>query len=222
MVEPASRLFLPGFAARARSYAGGLPSGWEAAQPPPPSVSGGSLVSLRDWAVREVVRRPGPTRVAGHSMGAALAVLVAVTVPDRIDGLLLIAPAGLPLRKPLSHSARDFARQLLSGMHALEDVSASARELAAAPRAAARLVRGLRRLDLSAQMERVRAAGIPTTVVGCTTDTLVTTDACRRAAALLGADYRELELSGGHVWMLASPTSFTAILRNFDRAELGR
>jgi hypothetical protein len=50
----------------------------------------------------------------------------------------------------------------------------------------------------------VRDAGIPTTVIGCTTDTLVTHGHCRRIASALAADYRELELPGGHVWMFTS------------------
>ena len=213
MVRPGSRIFLPGFAARSRTYSDGLPPEWEAPQPPPLAVTGGSLGALRDWALREVTRRPGPAIVAGHSMGAALAVLVAVTVPDRIDGLLLLAPAGLPLRKPIRRSARDLVRQLAARTYPFADVVDSAGELSAAPRGTIRLIRALRRLDLSAQMERVREAGIPTTVVGCTTDTLVTTKQCRTAAGLLGADYRELDLAGGHVWMLARPPLMAAILR---------
>jgi Mg-chelatase subunit ChlD len=42
----------------------------------------------------------------------------------------------------------------------------------------------------------VRAAGIPTTVIGCVTDTLVTTDRTRTLAEALGARYEELDLHG--------------------------
>jgi pimeloyl-ACP methyl ester carboxylesterase len=212
VADTASRVFIPGFAARVGTYAGGLPLGWDALQPPPPSSSGGSLASLRMWAVAEVLDRPGRTLLAGHSMGAALAVLTAASVPEHVAGLVLVAPAGLPLRKPIARSAASLARQLVSGVHTLEDAFTSARELLRAPRGAARLVRSLRRLDLSAQMEQVRAACIPTTVVGCTSDTLVTPGHCRRAAALLGAEYRELDLPGGHVWMLYRPRVLTELL----------
>jgi surfactin synthase thioesterase subunit len=51
-------------------------------------------------------------------------------------------------------------------------------------------------------MGKVRFAATPTRVIGCATDTLVTVEHCRRAARLLGADCRELELDGGHMWML--------------------
>lgn len=212
MAGTGSRIFLPGFAARSRTYAGCLPAGWDAPQPPPPNATAGSLVTLRDWAVGEVTRRPGSAFVAGHSMGAALAVLVAVTVPERIEGLLLIAPAGLPLHKPVRGSVRDLAKQVAAGTYPLTDVLSVAGELVTAPRGALRLIRTLRRLDLSAQMERVREAGIPTTVVACSTDTLVTPRHCRRAAGLLGADYRELRMSGGHIWMLSRPPVLAALL----------
>lgn len=162
--------------------------------------------------MHEVTERPGRVLVAGHSMGAALAVLAAATAPERFAGLLLIAPAGLPLRKPIRRSAADLAQQLAAGVYPVADAVAGVRELARAPRGTARLVRALRRLDLSAQMARVRAAGIPTTVIGCTSDTLVTPDHCRRAARLLGGEYRELEALGGHVWMIHRPGALSDLL----------
>jgi pimeloyl-ACP methyl ester carboxylesterase len=212
MPEVGSCVFLPGFAARANTYAAALPDEWDALQPPPPSITRGSLESLRDWTVNEVVARPGRTFLAGHSMGAALAVLAATTVPDHVAGLLLVAPAGLPLRKPLRRSAADLARQLADGIHSGRDALSGLGELARSPRATTRLVRALRRLDLSTHMGHVRRAGIPTTVVGCTTDTLVTPEHCRRAADLLGGEYRELASRGGHVWMLYRPTAFAELL----------
>lgn len=65
---------------------------------------------------------------------------------------------------------------------------------------------------LSGEMRRVCAARIDTTVVGCSTDTLVTADHCRRSADLLGARYRELPLAGGHMWMLGAWPALAAEL----------
>src|SRR5262245_51306549 len=90
MPECTTGLFFPGFCARAHAYSAALPAGWQAYQPPPPSSTLGSLASLREWAVREVQRRPTGVILAGHSMGAALAVLAAATVPERIESLLLV------------------------------------------------------------------------------------------------------------------------------------
>ena len=52
-------LFLPGFGARASAYAEGLPEGWEALQPPSPSLTDGSLDALSGWLVTELARHVG-------------------------------------------------------------------------------------------------------------------------------------------------------------------
>jgi pimeloyl-ACP methyl ester carboxylesterase len=197
----APRLFLPGFAAQARSYNLGLPDGWVAIQPPSPLATAGSLERLHAWLVEELRCRPGKVVLGGHSMGAALAVLAAASAPEHVEALILIGPAGLPLGKPVHRCALDFVRQAVQGRHRLRDLSRSALELVSAPRASIRLARSLRRLDLTDEMKAVRSLGIPVTVIGCDTDTLVTPDHCRKAAALLGAGYSELRLDGGHVWM---------------------
>jgi pimeloyl-ACP methyl ester carboxylesterase len=207
-----TRLFLPGFAARARSYGEGLPAGWEALQPPAVAVSGGSLTMLVDWLAREVARRPAPALLAGHSMGAALAILLAARDPSTVAGLTLIAPAGLPLTKPVRASAADFIRQLAAGRHDLGQACASAAELLRSPQATIRLIHVLRHLDLRHQMSRVRQAGTPVTVVGCDTDTLVTRVHCQRAARFLGGSYREVRLDGGHVWMFGRWPTLATVL----------
>jgi pimeloyl-ACP methyl ester carboxylesterase len=212
MQQGATRLFLPGFGARARAYDDGLPPGWESLQPPPPSVTGGSLAILADWVSGELACRPRPAFLAGHSMGAALAILVAAGNPEAVSGLLLIAPAGLPLHKPIRTSARDLARQLVTGTHRAGDALLSAAELLAAPAASVRLVRALRGLDLRPQMSSVREAGTPVTVIGCTTDTLTTPAHCVDAAAMLGGSYRELRLDGGHVWMFGRWNALHSVL----------
>jgi homoserine acetyltransferase len=73
-----------------------------------------------------------------------------------------------------------------------------------APRAALRLAHAVRNLDLTRQMRKLREIGLPALVVGCAGDTLVTPHHCRAAAGLLGAEYRQLDLPGGHMWMIES------------------
>lgn len=210
-----TRVFLPGFGARARAYAAGLPSAWVALQPPPP---GGAdpLTGYVDWLEDELERRAGPILVAGHSMGAAIAILAAARRPDVVAGLVLIGPAGLPLSKPIRASAVDFVRQVATGRHRADDVAASAFELSRRPRATLRLIGRLRALDLRREMERVREAGVPVTVVSCDTDTLTSPVQCARAAAHLGARHRELHLDGGHVWMFGRWQALAALLRQED------
>lgn len=200
MPPPERKLFLPGFGARGQTYARGLPAGWEPLQPPL-APSSGSLRSLRDWLVTDLRGQPGRAILAGHSMGAALAMLAAVTAPERVAGLVLIAPAGLPLSKPIHESVRDGLRQLRDGRHQPRHVLTSLADLAQAPRASVRLARALRRLDLSRTMRTISAARIPTVVIGCVSDTLVPPAHTRAMARLLDAEYRELTSNGGHVWM---------------------
>ena len=185
-------LFVPGFGARAAIYAPGLPPPWRLLQPPPPFRSGGSLERLTGWLLDELP--PGDVVLAGHSMGAALALLAAARRP--VARLGLFAPAGLPLTKPVRASAADFVRQLADGTHRNRHTLRAAGELLRGPRASARLVRSLRRLDLTDAMRAVGAAGIPVT------DTLVPPGLARSIGRLTGGDYRELEEPGGHVWML--------------------
>jgi pimeloyl-ACP methyl ester carboxylesterase len=170
--------------------------------PPSFAASGGSLAPYRRWLELEL-RGRGRSSLAGHSMGGALAIMAAAEMPELVERLVLIAPAGLPLDKPIGRSLRDFLRQLVSGDYPHRLALGAMLALARAPRSAFALARHVRALDLLRECARVRAAGIPTTVIGCATDTLVTTDRARALAVALGAHYQELDLRGGHMWMLA-------------------
>lgn len=58
-------------------------------------------------------------------------------------------------------------------------------------------------------------------LIGCASDTLVTPAHCRRAAFLLGASYRELAITGGHVWMLSDGERLaTELQRNSSARSL--
>jgi len=206
-----SRLFLPGWGAPASLYAPSLPSSWRALEPPSFAAAGGSFAAYRRWLDSEL-RACGRSRLAGHSMGAALAILAAADAPELVERLVLIAPAGLPLEKPIRESLRDFARQLGRGAYPRRTAAAGALAVARAPRAALTIAQQVRRLDLRRECARVRAAGIPATVIGCISDTLVTTDRARVLADLLGARYEELDLRGGHMWMLADRARFAAVV----------
>jgi len=206
-----SRLFLPGWGAPAALYAPSLPDSWQALEPPSFAASGGNLAEYRRWLGLEL-RSRGRSRLAGHSMGAALAILAAAESPELVERLVLIAPAGLPLQKPIRQSARDFARQLAGGTYPRRLVATGFLAVARAPRAALSVARHVRGLDLRRECARIRALGIPVTVVGCISDTLVTTEHARALAELLGARYDELDLRGGHMWMLTEGERFAAVV----------
>jgi pimeloyl-ACP methyl ester carboxylesterase len=195
-------LFVPGWGAPSAVYAAGLPDGWRALEAPTFARSRGSHEHYRAWLVDELSRLPGPTVLAGHSMGAALAISAANVVPDRIDRLVLLAPAGLPLVKPISRSLLAFATQLARRRYPVRIAARGTARVLRAPSAALAVAQAVRSLDMADEMRRVRAAGIPATVVACAGDSLVTVDACRRTASLLGARCQELDVPGGHMWML--------------------
>lgn len=212
MPPDARRWFLPGWGAPARLYGAGLPPGWSALDPPSFRRAHGSFDQYRAWLTSEVAGAGRPVVLAGHSMGAALAIAAAAAAPDQVERLLLIAPAGLPLVKPIARSLTDFVGQLARGSYPLRPIVRAVTGVATGPASALAVARAVRSLDLSSEMKRVRDHRIPATVVACTTDTLVTVGHCRRAARLLDASYRELDLAGGHMWMLGSWRSMRAEL----------
>jgi pimeloyl-ACP methyl ester carboxylesterase len=208
-------LFLPGWGARARFYAPGLPSGWEAAELPAfraaPTVG-----HLRAWLHDELDRRSWPIALAGHSMGAALAILAAADTPSAVRSLVLFGPAGLPMTKPMTRSVTMFATQIARRRFPVRNALAGAAGVFRSPLQAFRLGDEVRLLDLSAEMRAVRTGGVPTTVVSCDTDTLVTPADARQAAALTGGRLRELALPGGHLWMFSQWAPFAAELAAAD------
>jgi pimeloyl-ACP methyl ester carboxylesterase len=206
-----SRLFLPGWGTPASLYASALPASWSALDPPTFAASGGSLSAYRRWLELEL-RGRGRSSLAGHSMGGALAILAAAEMPELVDRLVLIAPAGLPHDKPIRQSLHDFLGQLANGDYPGRTALTALLALLRAPRSALALAQHVRGLNLLRECARVRAAGIPTTVIGCVTDTLVTTDRTRELAVALGARYEELDLRGGHMWMLADRARFAAVV----------
>jgi pimeloyl-ACP methyl ester carboxylesterase len=206
------RVFVPGWGAPRALYAAGLPGGWEALETPPFRGSGGDLAAYRRWLGDEVARLDGPVTLAGHSMGAALSVLAAVDAPGVVERLVLISPAGQPLEKPIWRSTLSLLDQIVHGLYPARELAHATRRTLAAPRSALRLARTLRSLDLGPELARLRASGIPSVVIACSTDRLTTPAICRRLATTLGATYRELDVEGGHVWMLHRPELLRAEL----------
>lgn len=195
-------LFVPGWGAPAGFYAPGLPPGWAMLEPP--LFAAGTFAAHQRWLLDRIDALSGAIVLGGHSMGGALAIAAAAARPERVRALVLVSPAGLPLTKPMRSSVRDLCLQTASRSYPARPAARALRAALARPRQALGLARDVRALDLSEEMRRVRAAGIAATVLGCTSDTLVTAGHSRRAAGLLGARYRELAATGGHMWMLAA------------------
>jgi pimeloyl-ACP methyl ester carboxylesterase len=198
-------LFVPGWGAPSSLYRRGLPPGWQVLEAPSFRQTRGDLDRYREWLRAAVVAEGEPVMLAGHSMGGALAVLAALDEPERVERLILFSPAGLPLRRPIAAIALTGLRQVLRGSYPLGAVRQMTARKMAAPRATLRLARSVHRLDLTPALGELRAHGIPCTVIGCTTDRLVTCTHCRHFADLLAADYVELEAPDGHIWLITRP-----------------
>jgi pimeloyl-ACP methyl ester carboxylesterase len=168
-------------------------------------ATAGDLGAYRRWLGEELSRRGRRVTLAGHSMGAALSVFAAIDEPHAVERLVLISPAGLPLSRPIWKSALSLVDQIVHGLYPAPELWRATRRTMSAPRAALRLASTLRELDLATELERVRAARVPCTVIACSTDRLTTPAISRRLATLLRAEYRELDCVGGHVWMLHRP-----------------
>lgn len=198
-------LFVPGWGATAQLYRPGLPEGWEALELPSYRSTRGEIAAYRRWLGDEVERHPEPVTLAGHSLGGALAALVAADRPELVERVILLSPAGLPLSKPIRSSVVTFVRQVLRRVYPAREVMRMVGSSLVAPRAALRSGRAAHDLDLTPELEGIRESGVPCTVVACANDDLTTAAHCRQLAAGLGADYREIEAPGGHIWPIVAP-----------------
>ena len=198
-------LFVPGLGATAGLYRPGLPEGWVALDLPSFRSTGGDFGAYGRWLVEEIARRQTPVVVAGHSMGATLALLAAAERPDLVERVIMLSPAGLPLTKPMRASLRTFARQVVRGCYPARELGRMVLAAVTAPRAGLRLARTVHGLDLAPELERIRASGVRCTIVACAGDELTTSAHCRALAAALEAEYRELDAAEGHIWPISEP-----------------
>jgi pimeloyl-ACP methyl ester carboxylesterase len=205
-----SRLFVPGFGALPSFYRAALSGSWDVHEPPTFRESG-VFDDLVAAVRRSLDAHRSPVTLGGHSMGAALAVAVALQEPQRVERLLLVGPAGLPLTKPIAVSLRDFWKQVTAGVYSSSQLARSVGRALVAPRKAYELASAVRSLDLTEQFREIRRLGLPCSVIGCAGDTLTPVEHCREIARLSGARYRELDAVGGHMWMVADPAAFAAV-----------
>lgn len=146
----------------------------------------------------------------GHSMGGHIAASVAARVPDRVERLVLVDVAALPIRRPaashllaLSVSVPRFPLRFLPVL--LLD------SWRAGPRTIWRAVREVLRSDIQAEIAQIR---VPTLVVWGARDRIVPTALGRQlAASVAGAELAVVE-GAGHNPMWERPEAFNrAVLR---------
>jgi len=145
-------------------------------------------------------------------MGGALALLAAVDQPGLVERLILVSPAGLPLTKPMRASMVTFVRQVVRGRYPVGHLGRVVARAVSAPVSALRLARTVHALDLRPELERFHDLRIPCAVVGCASDSLTPSDYCRALAAVLDAEYREVDAPDGHIWPITQPQLLAAEL----------
>ena len=200
-----SGLFVPGWGAPASLYRAGLPDGWEVLELPWFRQTRGTLDRSFECVKEAVARRGRPVVLAGHSMGGALALLAAAELPQLVEQVVLVSPAGLPLDRPLHSSALTFLDQLRRGSYPLAALRRMAINTVSGPWSALKLARAVHGLDLTTVLQELRARGVPCTVIASDGDQLVTCRHCRELARLLAAKYRELHAPNGHIWPITQP-----------------
>jgi pimeloyl-ACP methyl ester carboxylesterase len=145
-------------------------------------------------------------------MGGALALLAALERPELVERLVLVSPAGLPLTKTMRASTATFVRQVAAGRYRPGHIGRMVGRAVASPLSARRLARAVHRLDLRPELGHFEVERIPCTVVGCSTDTLTPPGHCRKLADAVGADYREVDSSDGHIWPITQPQLLATVL----------
>lgn len=182
------------------------------------------IVAARNAVVDEILHHDMRVHLVGHSRGGAVACLVAMKVPDRMDALTLLAPGGFgpqidaaTLRAFASARTREELEPVLATLHAPAPVPPEAVELQVALRRRPGKVEALEdvcagMLDGDTQgtldLARIEAAAYPVTVVWGERDAVLPVS---QARAVARADVRIL--SGlGHMLMDEAPDAIADII----------
>lgn len=152
---------------------------------------------LADWMTAAGLQR---AHVVAHSMGANVALRLALAHPARVVRLALISPAGVVPTRGLAHHLAVFARA--AGMAPVAFLKLLAVDSFRGRRAITAAARDLAGQDLRAALERVAS---PTLVISAERDPLVPMAVARLIAGSV-ADAQLLALGrAGHVPMFEEP-----------------
>ncbi|HZU11266.1 MAG TPA: alpha/beta fold hydrolase [Chloroflexota bacterium] len=159
----------------------------------------------------------GPAHVVGHSMGGALAVRLAVDTPQRVQRLVLVDAAVVPISPYLPGYALPFTRAVRRLAPAFLPVLAFD-AIRAGPRTLRRAAVDLLQQDLRPDLGRVQA---PTLIIWGAEDTLVPLPVGR----LLRDEIPQARLvvlpHAGHVPMYDDPVAFDqAVLPFFEEGKI--
>ena len=149
--------------------------------------------------------------VVGHSMGGYVAAELAATAPDRVDRLVLVDAAGLPIPGTFLHHVRDLVRSLrgiprdLVRLAIADYLRAGVLTMIGAGTA---VVRG----DLSGRLGEIRC---PTLIVWGERDPLIPLSSGRRLAELIPGSRLHVLPGVGHAPMWERPEEFDRLVLDF-------
>jgi len=171
--------------------------------------------ALTGW-VADVVEPAAPVDLAGHSLGALVAVRLAARRPELVRRLILIAPPGIrPWRSPLYLGAPLVATLVRSRPRPLATIVRDA--VRSGPR---NIVRGglhVASADVTAELARVQA---PTLLVWGARDRLVPASAGPLWESLLPRARLVVLPEAAHVPMLESPEALLGAITTFREEAL--
>jgi pimeloyl-ACP methyl ester carboxylesterase len=138
--------------------------------------------------------RIGPASLVGHSMGGQVAMLLAAEHPDRIQSMILLAPAGLPFSGNLIWIGRQAFRSRAGGDMRFTPIVAFG-ALRAGPRILWQAVQQIRQVDVRPHLTGLT---VPTLILWGERDRLIpATNAPILSAAMPHAEIR-ISLGMGH------------------------
>lgn len=163
-----------------------------------------------------------PALVIGHSFGGAVAARLAHDFPDQVAHLVLINSVGgaawtdeRPLaERPLWDWALNFSRDILTGRRVTDTVRAIVEDalpnLVGNPVGVWRVATLARGLDLTTELTRIRAEGVPVTAVWSEGDLIIPQASFEAICRALGVEGHLVP--GRHGWLLADPREFAGIM----------
>jgi len=207
---------LPGFGGNAALPAGAL-----------------SFAGYADWVsgFLDVIGVEEPVAVVGHSFGGGVGIRFAHDHPDRVRSLVLVnsvggsawARHGSALRSLTERPLWDWGihlpldllpvRQLTRVVPVvLEDVVPNVMR---DPRSLWRVAGLARQADLTAELEGLRARGLPIVVLWGRADRVLPQASMESLCAAAGIDPEQVvTVPGKHTWLLADPRSFVEVMTN--------
>ena len=188
-----------------------------------------SMAGYGRWVadLLEALEVTEPAVVVGHSFGGGVAIRLAHDRPERVRSLVLVnSVGGSSWRK--GHVVRSIAERPLWdwGIHFPSDVWPIRQatrvlpvlaedflpNLIRNPRAIVKVANLARRADLRPEVENLREAGKPITILWATRDGIIPRESFEALCVAAGVEGTIVE--GSHSWLLADPMQFGEVITN--------